>query len=628
MCGISGIFSFTEAGKLQLKQIQQATQRLIHRGPDSQGVYQENNIALGHARLSIIDVSSLSNQPFTDASGNYTIVFNGEIFNYLELKKDLLAEGCHFTTQGDVEVLLQLYIREKEKCLSKLKGFFAFAVYDKLLQHVFIARDRFGVKPLYYHFNKNYLCWASELRSVLSICGSAKINKASFHTYLQLNYLAGTDSFIEGIQRLKPGTYITCDKNGSVQVKEYYSLSAAHHQSKAPQQPEAQLKKLVTDAVRLRLLADVPVGSFLSGGIDSTIITGIAAQFSPHINTFSLGFKNNAYFDETSYAEIAARHFKTEHHTFQLSNDDLLAEFSHFLSAIDEPFADSSALNVYILSKLTRQKVKVALSGDGADEVFAGYNKHRAEWMIRNKKGFNLLVRGLAPLLSRLPQSRKSSLSNKSRQIQKYYEGLRSDVKSRYWRWAAISEATEAEELIGLSSPEKERSQAVKNQFLEHLDDNFNSILYSDVHLVLPYDMLTKVDMMSMANGLEVRNPFMDHEVIEYAFKLSAATKINALEQKLILKNTFKEYLPPAILNRPKHGFEIPLQQWFENELRKEIEQKWLNAEYIQAQGIFNPQAIKQLNHQLFNGGGADTAAKVWAILVFSSWWEKNIQRT
>ncbi len=624
MCGISGILAFNDVGIKKLDKINQATHLLHHRGPDSQGILIHEKVALGHARLSIIDVSAASNQPFTSNTGSYSIVFNGEIFNFAELRESLIEKGYTFSTNGDVEVLLNLYIEEKEHCLNKLKGFFAFSVYDREKGDIFIARDRFGVKPLYYFINEDFLCWSSELRSVQYINEGRELNLSALNTYLQLNYLPGARSILSGIKRLEPGTFLYCTKQGHTSTSQYYRLKLTSGNINNAR-PEKKLRHLLTESVKLRLIADVPVGSFLSGGIDSTVITGIAAGLSPHINTFSLGFKDNHFFDETRYAELAAKKFSTNHHTFRLSNDDLLEKLFDFLNAIDEPFADSSALNVYILSQHTKKHVKVALSGDGADELFAGYNKHRAEWMMRHKHGLNSLVNFIAPPLRYLPQSRNSFFGNKARQLQRYYSGLQLSKAERYWQWASICSEKEVQQLLNASSENIRNCNALKQHLLSEITEDFNSILLTDMKLILPYDMLTKVDMMSMANGLEVRNPFLDHDLVDYVFSLPCSLKINREGQKLLLKKAFADLLPAEILNRPKHGFEIPLQQWFKNELRNEIERNWLSDEFINFQNIFNLPTVQKLRQQLFSSSPGDSAAKVWALIIFNNWWKKHI---
>ncbi|HEY1038112.1 MAG TPA: asparagine synthase (glutamine-hydrolyzing), partial [Bacteroidia bacterium] len=498
-------------------------------------------------------------------------------------------------------------------------GFFAFGIYDEQADTAFVARDRFGVKPMYYSETKDGFYFSSELLPIQHLLKNKELNPKSLDAYFQLNYLPGEESILKGIKRLLPGHCVTIKNNKSV-FRKYYRL--------APKQPyvvntnaEKELRRHLENAVADRMVADVDVGSFLSGGIDSTIVTAIASQQTTHLHTFSLGFKDNDFFDESSLAELTAQKYKTNHHTFKLSNDDLLEEFDNFLHAIDEPFADSSALNVFILSKRTRPHVKVVLSGDGADELFAGYNKHRAEWLMRNKKGFNAFVKLAAPFAGLLPQSRNSSLGNKARQLVKYNKSMQLGLQERYWKLASISTQEEVTHLLLKTEEAKE----LKKQYTEGVNNDFNSFLLADVNMLLPYDMLTKVDMMSMDNGLEVRNPFLDHRLVEFAFSLPAESKINGSQQKIILKESCKDLIPDEILNRPKHGFEVPIQQWFANELKSRIEDEWLNEDFLRDQKIFSIEAIRQLKKQLFSTSPGDSAAKVWAIIIFNSWYKKHI---
>ncbi len=623
MCGIVGILALSEIGKSHLSKINDATESLSHRGPDCRKVtFPDEKVALGHARLSIIDVSEQSNQPFTDISERYHIIYNGEIFNFQELRENLKTEGNLFNTTGDVEVLLNAFIQKNENCLGELNGFFAFSVYDVVDKKLFLARDRFGVKPLYYFQNKDLFCWSSELNSIQKIVDGLTLNHDSIVPYLQFNYLPGKESIVKGVNRLEPGHQIKVE-NGNVKISKYFEQKI-HKTTDSDEQIKKQVRNILENAVQLRMISDVPLGSFLSGGIDSTIITGIAACLSPSITTLSIGFKENKQFDESRYAEIASKAFKTSHHCLMLDNNDLLESLDDFLDHIDEPFADSSALNVFILSKFARKHVKVALSGDGADEVFGGYNKHRAEWMIKNKTFFNSLVGSISWASNFFPASRQGVLSNKVRQMKRYSDGLQLSDKERYWKWASICSIKEIKELIVNKNVDEDKYNRLKNKYTNLIDGSLNSNLLSDVNMLLPYDMLTKVDMMSMANGLEVRSPFMDYRLINYAFGLDEKYKIRDEGQKLILKEAFAHLIPDELLNRKKHGFEIPLQRWFNRELKSRIENEWLSKEFIKEQGVFNFEKIAHLMKQLKSNNPGDSAATVWAIIVFNHWWKKK----
>jgi asparagine synthase (glutamine-hydrolysing) len=625
MCGIAGIVSFTENGKKPLDKIEASVKALRHRGPDNFHVLKLPNACLGHARLSIIDTSAASDQPFSDVTGRYKIVFNGEIFNYRELRKQLEQHGIRFSTSGDVEVLLESYKLYGPNCLEKLRGFFAFAIYDTKEDKLFVARDRFGVKPFYYYFSPDNFIFSSEVNAISATEAELKPDYDSLFLYFQLNYIPGNRSVFSNVKKLAPGCYAEVFKS-KIKIEKYFDIkkeTAAIQNS--TQSSEQKLQDLLEESVKDRLVSDVPVGCFLSGGIDSTIIAGIAARLNPSLQTFCLGFTGNKWFDESPFAETAAEAFKTDHHTFMLSNDDLFAELYNFLDAIDEPFADSSALNVYILSKKTKPFVKTVLSGDGADEIFGGYNKHRAEWLIRNSTKHRMIAGTGAMFGFLFPKSRNSGFANSVRQLEKFSDSMKLPLMERYWKMATITDATRAQKYF--SNPHDfSQADETKKLVLQYLDSesDFNKILMTDVALVLEGDMLVKVDRMSMAHGLEVRNPFLDHRVVTWGLSVPAAEKVNSKEGKLILKKTFSDIIPAELLVRKKHGFEVPLHKWMQGELKNDIENAYLNKDFIEQQGLFNYEEIAKLKTRLFSESPGDAAARAWAFIVFNHWYRKN----
>jgi asparagine synthase (glutamine-hydrolysing) len=394
------------------------------------------------------------------------------------------------------------------------------------------------------------------------------------------------------------------------------------------EQQQKKLLELMDDAVARRLVADVPLGSFLSGGIDSSAITALAARHTPHLNTFSIGFRDEPFFDETKYANLVAKMHQTNHTVFSLTNQDLYDHIFEVLDYIDEPFADSSALAVYILSKRTREKVTVALSGDGADELFAGYNKHMGEFQVR-RGGFKAeAVTGLNLLWDILPKSRNSFFGNRIRQFQRFSRGMLSGPKDRYWDWASFVSERDARNLLSPASRRKvgkKLAEKRRRDILEHLhaDGDLNEVLLTDMNLVLPNDMLVKVDMMSMANSLEVRTPFLDYKVVNFAFSLPVESKINATMKKRIVQDAFRPMLPEELYKRPKQGFEVPLLKWFRNELRPLITDDLLSDDFIESQGIFDVEAVRALKTQLFSRNPGDIHARIWALIVFQHWWKK-----
>jgi len=630
MCGITGIKAFNEVGRINMIYLAAATSTLARRGPDHQGLYNDHTTGLGHRRLSIIDVSDSANQPMSDPSGRYRIAFNGEIFNYQLLRKQLSDKGISFSTQSDTEVLLQLYIHYGPEALNHLNGFFAFAIYDTATQELFVARDRMGIKPLYYYCDEDKFLFASEMKAILAYSVPRQLSATALHTYLQLNYVPAPLTMIERVYKLLPGHHLRVNGQGAT-LEKWYDIPMEENTSllsKDYPSLQAKLKELLMSSVKSRLIADVPVGTFLSGGTDSSIIAGIASRLHPGIHSFSIGYKDDPFFDETEYAELVSKHFGTQHHVFRLGNDDLLAHLDDMVSYIDEPFADSSALPVFILSKETRKHVKVALSGDGADELFGGYYKHLA-WQKSTQGSFaSVAATKLLPLWKALPTSRSSYFGNKTRQLVKLGDGMKLTHAERYWRWAGFM--TDAESMDYLA--DRIRSGVVQKEYLRHKSawtaplkesSSLNHFLLADCRLVLPDDMLAKVDRMSMAHGLEVRVPFLDYRIVAFAFSLHEEFKIQGNSRKRILQDTFREFLPSKLYNRPKKGFEVPLLRWMKHELTGQLDEVVFNTGKLSNQAIFDSSEVMKLRAKLHSNNPGDAHATTWALYVFQKWWNK-----
>lgn len=629
MCGITGIFAFNLVGKFNRVHVTAATMALNKRGPDFQDIYTDEWVGLGHRRLSIIDTTECGNQPMWDESKRYGIVFNGEIFNYRELRDDLAAKGVNFVSHSDTEVLLHLFIHEKEKCLQRLNGFFSFCIYDKEEQSFFVARDRYGIKPLLYVFDEDKFLFASEMKSILQYGIEKNIDYTSLYTYFQLNYIPAPATIFQSVKKLMPGHYLKVTRQ-KIEESVYYTIpfDRANQSTLSYEQGKEKLKELLEESVKRRLVSDVPLGAFLSGGIDSSVITALASKHKPDLHTFSIGFRDEKFFDETAYAKLVAKHFNTEHTVFSLTNDDLYSHVHSILDYIDEPFADSSAINVFILSKETRKHATVALSGDGADELLAGYNKHTAFHRIINKGIKEQTVSALGALWNALPKSRSNPFANKARQLARFAEGMKLSSKERYWKWAGYADENETLNVFN----EQSRSHIVneeyrqrKSELLATIPDKetINDILLTDMLLVLPNDMLPKVDMMSMAQGLEVRVPFLDYTVVDFIFSLPDSHKINSQLRKRILQDAFRDILPTELYNRPKKGFEVPLLKWFRREMKSLIMDELLSEKFIQEQNIFDYNEIKKLKTRLFSTNPGDVHARIWALIVFQWWWKK-----
>lgn len=633
MCGITGAYALTEKGKEFHSKLEAAIATMSLRGPDGSGKYVEGIAALGHARLAIIDTSVSANQPFTDNSGRYTIVFNGEIFSYREIREELKD----FTprTTSDTEILLQGYIEWGEKVLDKLNGFFAFAIHDKETDELFLARDRMGIKPLLVYQDENAIVFGSEMKALMAFGIPREIDVVSQALYHQFNYTPYPETIFQNVVELDPGSWMRIKgKEGpSASLRVTNEVFWSIPKPTAPKtklsynQAQEKLRELMEKSVQRRMIADVPLGSFLSGGIDSSIIVTLAARQTDKLNTFSIGYADEPLFDETHYAEAVAKKIGSNHTVFKLTNDDLYADLHDVLNYIDRPFADSSALPVHILCKHTRKHVTVALSGDGADELFSGYNKHAAEFRARNLGLKEQVVAALKPLWFLMPASRNSSFGNTVRQLQKFSEGVSLGAKDRYWNWASFWSDEQVDQLIR-DRVNKDELKNRKSKLTVELGstNDLDEILYTDLHQVLRNDMLTKVDLMSMANSLEVRVPFLDHEVVEFACSLPEEYKVTSTIRKRILQETFRADLPEMLFKRPKHGFEVPLLNWFKGELNSLIKDHLLSRKLIEEQGIFNWNAVQALINKLHSGDPGDSAMHIWNLIVFQTWWKRYIR--
>ena len=625
MCGITGIHAFNPIGRMHLVHLEAATRCLAHRGPNYQDTWFDHRIGLGHRRLSVIDTSAQANQPLTDATGRYRIIFNGEVYNYQTLRKELADLGHQFLTDSDTEVLLAAFIEWGKACLTRLNGFFAFAIYDQQTEETFIARDRFGIKPLYWFQDDDKILFASQLKSILAYQVPKELDLESLRLYFQLTYIPAPKTIFRNIKKLKPGHYLQIKGNKVIEERYYQLPDSTSAKISDLEEAKPLLQDVLRDAVHERLVADVPLGAFLSGGIDSSVIVALSSEQKKGLSTFSIGYKDHPYFDETHYAELVAEKYQTDHHTIKLGQDDLLASVFQVIEALDEPFADSSALPVYILSQYTRKKVTVALSGDGADEIFSGYQKHAAWMRAANASFQSKLVTNLGPLWSVLPKSRNSQLTDFIRRLDKYAHIAKLPYRERYWHLATFIQESQVERMLKPTFFSEQIS--VRDDLYEEMNsDSLNEMLSADVRLVLQGDMLTKVDMMSMAHGLEVRVPFLDHRVVNMAFDLQTQLKSDGKTSKIILREAFRDLLPKELYDRPKHGFEVPLLDWFKNELSSELDEKVFNQTRVEAQGIFNWGEIKRIKRKLHSFDPGDSHVLVWSLLVFQHWYDQYMK--
>jgi asparagine synthase (glutamine-hydrolysing) len=640
MCGILGRID-NSADHAALQRFDALVQTLDHRGPDHRASCIEPPLALGHTRFSIIDLDARSHQPMTDTTGRYTLVFNGEIYNHRELRRTCEQLGYAFRTESDTEVLLVMLIHYGKATLEKLNGFFAFALFDRKDKSLFLARDRFGIKPLVYYHTDDQFAFASEMKALLAMDFKREIDKVSLFTYFKFNYIPAPHTILKGFRKLEPGHCLMVKwdrENVFVEDEAWYTIPYSPEDEQKLnahdyQQAQRQLKQALRASVQRRLIADVPVGTFLSGGIDSSIITALASEEKNDMESCSIGFPSQPYYDESEYAKKVAKHLNVKHHVFELSTEDLLACADDVLNQLDEPFADSSALNVYLLSQRTREHVKVALSGDGGDELFAGYNKHQAEFRVRHSKWVDRIVGNMPGVWDQFPASRSGKMGNIVRQLQKFADGYQLGPRDRYWRWAGVLTEEEAnylikEELLERHQRLSDHGHAFKKRkdnLLKHIkkQGTLNEVLLSDMLMVLPNDMLYKVDAMSMAHALEVRTPMLDHHVVKHAFRLPVMFKVNHDQKKKILKDTFSDLLPNEVFHRPKRGFEVPLLEWFQGPMKERFTALIDDVEAIDAQGLFNADALLDLHEKLYSKDPGDAPATAWAFMVFQHWYKR-----
>ena len=617
MCGITGFKNFSNRGDL-IESLKKATTSLKLRGPDNEANYLNKSVGLGHTRLSIIDTSSNAHQPMSDQSGRYVLSFNGEIYNYRELANQLKVD---LKSTSDTEILLYLLIAEGEKCLARLNGFFAFAFYDAVEESLLIARDRMGIKPLHYYQSNDFFAFGSEMKALLNFPIQRSINQSSLYSYLQFTYLPQEMSMINGVKKLLPGNYIKVVGN-NISIDSFFDLETPIAYQNSYANAKTRLVDLLDQSVRRRMVADVPLGAFLSGGTDSSAVVSMASKYDSHLNTFSIGYADNPFFDETSFAELVANRFKTNHTTFSLTNNDLLESLNDIIDYIDEPFADSSAIPTYILSQKVSEKMKVALSGDGADELFGGYYKHLAFSRSQQKSISNTILSHLYPVLKLFPKSRSTSLGNVIRRLSKYSELLKLNENQKYWYLASFNHH------VNQFLKEPQQNIPYQNQFVAFQSQEafeINDFLDVDLQWVLPSDMLTKVDLMSMANSLEVRVPFLDKELVGFARSLPANFKVNGNQRKRVLQDAFENILPKELHHRSKKGFEVPLLGWLRNELLNDLDHHVFNEEYLHVQNLFNVSKVLELKKHLLSQNPGDVHAIVWSIYIFQKWYVRHI---
>lgn len=625
MCGINGFLAINKAENIS-EQLEKMNNLIIHRGPDANGEFvaieDQYSIAMGMRRLSIIDLNT-GNQPIYSEDLSKVIVFNGEIYNYQILKDQLINQGCIFKTNSDTEVILKLYEKEGVKSFGKLDGMFAFSIYDKTIGKVYIARDFFGEKPLYYSQTKNGFIWASELKSIIgTLASKPDISKTALSMYFQLTYIPAPYTIYEGIHKLEANHYIEIDcVENSYDV---FEIDQPSTQFMVQSKNEAIkiTHELVQKSVTSRSISDVPIGTFLSGGVDSSIVSlCLAQQQEQKIDTFSIGFDKKS-FDESDKSRLVSKLINSNHHEFIISEKDLTANIDEIILNFDEPFADSSALATYLVSKKTKDYVKVALTGDGGDEVFGGYNKYYMGKL--NQKYTSLIPQRLHEnylcLASKLLATKEDSRGLKfkaNRLLQSInYEGdFYYNIISLGFNKSEIKNILQSNVYMPEVLNYYKNSTLVKSNTI----GNFRAI---DKKLSLEGDMLVKVDRTSLLASLECRAPFLNIELWDFTNQLPDSYLINGWDKKHILKEAFKAYFPKDFLNKSKKGFGVPVGDWLRSELRSEL-LSYIDKVFIIKQNIFQFDVVSKLVEEHLNSK-IDNTFKVWTYYCFQKWYKNN----
>ncbi len=627
MCGIYGFFHLDKSKAANSSILEAMGKTLVHRGPDDSGHLTSRYAALGHRRLSIIDLSEHGRQPMSNEDGSVWIVFNGEIYNFQDHIETLKAKGHRFRSHSDTEVILHLYEEEGIACLDKLNGMFAFVLWDKKKDEIYLARDRAGIKPLHYAEVGGQIVFASEIKALLKHPAvSRQIDLEALNEYLSFEYVPAPRSIFADIKKLLPAHFIRV-RNGKKKLERYWRPSyTASAIRRSEEEYSEEFHEILKRSVKRHLISDVPLGVFLSGGVDSSSVCALMREITPgNIKSFNITF-NEASFDESVHSRRVAEHLGTEHHSRALDVQKALDLIPETMNYLDEPLGDASFIPTFLLSRFTREHVTVSLSGDGPDELFAGYptySAHRAALFYERLP--RSLKRGIEWMIGRLPVS-SANLSFEY-QLKKMLAGMsESSPVRRNYAWLGSFGASDK---AGLLSPQvaaalrgSNEYQAAEDYFASCASTDFlEKLLYCDQRFYMQDDILVKVDRASMASSLEARVPFLDREVLDFAARLPSSLKLKHLTTKYLLKKTMKGRLPADILHRKKKGFGIPLAQWFRSQLKPLLLEKFEEGK-IHREGIFEPSAVTRLLREHFENK-KDNRKQIYTLLNFELWHEK-----
>lgn len=621
MCGICGKISLN-SNSIDSQLIYKMAEVLKHRGPDEQGVYIDGNIGLGHRRLSIIDLSNAAHQPMSNEDKTVWIVCNGEIYNFQELRKSLEEKGHKFCSHSDTEVIIHLYENMGTDCVKELRGMFAFAIWDKNKQRLLLVRDRVGKKPLNYAIKNGNLIFASEIKAILQDPQiSREVNAEALDLYLTYGYIPAPQTIFSGVKKLPPAHMLIWEK-GKIDIKCYWSLSYQNKSHMDEEEYCTRILDLLTESTRIRMISDVPLGAFLSGGIDSSAVVAIMSRLSrQRVKTFSIGFQEES-FNELKYARKIAKLFNTDHHEY-IVKTDALEVLPKLIWHFNEPFADSSAIPTYYLSKMTRQEVTVALNGDGGDESFGGYERYAANKIANIYRFIPKIVRKnmIAPFIQNLPETTRKKDFVKN--LKRFTSADEFSKERRYAYWMSIfynelKADLYSEEFKNRLKDFDSRDYLCSTYRQSDAANFVDSTLFVDTMTYLPGDLLVKMDITSMANSLEARSPFLDHKLMEFAASMPPSLKLRGITTKYILKKVFSKILPKEILKRRKQGFGVPVGSWFRNELKGYAYEILLSRDCIR-RGYFKEEAVKRMldEHVL---GKVDHGPRIWSLVNLELW--------
>jgi len=629
MCGILGFLTYQAVNIPDEGVLRSMRDTLLHRGPDDSGEFIRPLddggpfVFFGHRRLSIIDLTS-GHQPLSNENGKIWVTFNGEIYNFQELRNQLEALGHQFKTNSDTEVIAHAYEEYGESCLRHFNGMFAIGIWDGMRKRLFLARDRLGKKPLYYSLMNDTFLFASELKALLAYpCFSRKVDPLSFMKYLFFEYVPSPHTIFNDAKKLPPASYLIWQKGG-VKIKEYWSPFDSENKEKNLLEPEVESRmiELLRQSVKRRLISDVPLGVFLSGGIDSSAITAFAQEEARgKIKTFSIGFEDPS-FDESKYARVASEYLGTDHHEQTMTPADLLNLVPNLPDILDEPMADASILPTYLLSKFTRRYVTVALGGDGGDELFAGYPTYLAHKLARP---YEFVLGNLHPIVSALGNLLPVSDDNISFdfKVKKFLSGIGYPDGIRNSVWLGSFSFPELEKVLSPDMNTQFNQARLTEEITSYekeypLKDKTTLLQYLDLKLYLQEDILVKVDRASMACSLEVRAPFLDHELVEFIMNVPSSLKLRRFTTKYLLKKAIKKFLPKEVIQRSKKGFGVPIAKWVKGPLR-ELFGDLLAYDRIRREGFLNPDYVTALfQDHLLNK--RDNRKQLWTLLVWELW--------